>query len=109
MFDKRVINGTAIAVVFVFLFLSGVDVVSVDYEVPIAWYSLIAGLFTAMGAASVGVTLSKRKDHLDEPEAPQPTPKRKPHKKVPSESDLIHKLKKVPIEELFPEQEREED
>lgn len=69
MFDKRVINSVAVAMVALFVVQSGADILSASYEVPAGMYGIISVIVTALVGAAVGVNLGdrrKRNSPLDE-------------------------------------------
>lgn len=65
MFDRRVVNGVALALVILFLIQSAYDIVSVDYEVPAGMYGIITIVVSAVVGTAVGVSLTKRKQEHD--------------------------------------------
>jgi hypothetical protein len=62
MFDRRVVNGVAVALLSLFLIQSAVDIASINYEVPAGMYGIITIVVSAVVGTAVGVSLVDRKN-----------------------------------------------
>lgn len=112
MFSKRFINVAAATLLLLFVVQSAYDLYSIDYEVDGQMYLIISAVVTGMFATNIGVNLSDKakrvaealQDEDEEPVEHRQTPTR-PRKNGQQERRIIDRMKKVPIQELFPEEE----
>lgn len=62
VFDPRLVNGAAFALLVLFIIQSAVDIISASYEVPAGMYGIITIVVTAVVGVAAGVSFTRKRN-----------------------------------------------